>query len=105
MTLGERIALVREQRGWTREQLGEHSGLHPMHIGQIERDERRPRPKTLAAISSALKVSSEFLLTGRDSTLDAEVIDYVGVMRLAKEHNIAPMRLQELILAALAIQT
>ncbi|MFF3924003.1 helix-turn-helix domain-containing protein [Paenibacillus lactis] len=34
---GQRIRTLREQYGWTQEQLAERADLHPNYIGQIER--------------------------------------------------------------------
>ncbi|MED4599687.1 helix-turn-helix transcriptional regulator [Paenibacillus validus] len=36
-SLGQRIRTLREQYGWTQEQLAERADLHPNYIGQIER--------------------------------------------------------------------
>lgn len=57
---------VREHRvrlGWTQEQLGERSGLHPSYIGMIERHARKVSLLTVQRLAEALEVKISELLT------------------------------------------
>jgi transcriptional regulator with XRE-family HTH domain len=56
MTLGHRVQELREQRGWSREQLGVFAGLSASTIGRIENDKIRPRPATIIVLAQALGI-------------------------------------------------
>jgi len=54
--VGVQVRARREQLGWTQEELGEASGLHPSFIGQIERGVKKASLNTLDALARALRV-------------------------------------------------
>jgi len=39
---GERIKILRKERGWSQEKLADKTGFHRTYIGMIERGERNP---------------------------------------------------------------
>jgi transcriptional regulator with XRE-family HTH domain len=55
--LGKRITQLRKSRGWTQEELAEHSGLHRTYISSLERGHRNPTITSLRAIASAIGIS------------------------------------------------
>ena len=57
---GKCIRSFRQQKGWSQEKLAECSGVHPTHIGLIERGKRNPSIDVADAIANALgqKLSS-----------------------------------------------
>jgi transcriptional regulator with XRE-family HTH domain len=58
--------LLRVQRKFSQEELAARAGLHRTYIGGIERGERNPTVKNLAAIALALSVSISALCEGID---------------------------------------
>lgn len=62
--LGNRIAIVRRERGVTQEQLAEQTGFTVITIGYIEQGRRSPRVATLFKIAECLKVPIEELFKG-----------------------------------------
>ena len=60
--IGAQVRARRECLGWTQEELGEASGLHPSFIGQIERGVKKSSLQTLARLSAALGVGMGELL-------------------------------------------
>lgn len=64
--LGERIRIIRKEKGISQEVLGEICGLHTNHIGAIERGEKN------LTLESILKVAN-----GLDVTLD-ELFRYIN---------------------------
>lgn len=54
---GERIRELRLARGLSQEKLAFKSGMHRTYLGSIERGERNPSLKNIAAIAEALGVS------------------------------------------------
>jgi transcriptional regulator with XRE-family HTH domain len=60
--LGERIRQLRKKRGWRQIDLAEQSGIHEVHISDLERGAREVGLRHLAALSAAFEISlSEFL--------------------------------------------
>lgn len=64
--LGERIRKLRKQKGWRQIDLAQHSGVHEVHISDLERGAREVGLKTLLAIARALEVKLSDLLLGLD---------------------------------------
>jgi transcriptional regulator with XRE-family HTH domain len=60
--LGERIRQLRKKRGWRQIDLAEQSGIHEVHISDLERGAREVGLRHLAALAAAFEMSlSEFL--------------------------------------------
>ncbi len=62
--LGERIRELRKQRRWRQIDLAEQSGVHEVHISDLERGAREAGIKTLAEIAQALDTDVSSLLKG-----------------------------------------
>ena len=54
--LGLKIRLLRRDRGWSQEALGQHSDLSGKFIGEVERGEKSISVDSLYRVSVALKV-------------------------------------------------
>jgi transcriptional regulator with XRE-family HTH domain len=65
--LGRRIRALRAQHPLSQEELAERAGLHRTYVGGIERGERNPTVRNLAAVAHALGISLSELLEGVDS--------------------------------------
>jgi transcriptional regulator with XRE-family HTH domain len=61
MGIGERVRLLRKQKGLTQAQLADASGLSRTGLGDIERGKRVPMYDTLAKLSKGLGVSVALL--------------------------------------------
>lgn len=62
---GERVRELRQAKSLSQEELAFKAGVHRTYLGGIERGERNPSLKNIAAIAEALSVSlSELLLLG-----------------------------------------
>lgn len=61
---GANVRAMRLARGWTQEDLAEHSGLAPVQISRIERGKREVRLTTLIRLVRALDVPPGDLLGG-----------------------------------------
>ena len=60
--LGRRVRALRNERGWTQEELAARAKKHPTYIGGIERGERNPTLTVLAGIARAFGISLAGLL-------------------------------------------
>jgi XRE family aerobic/anaerobic benzoate catabolism transcriptional regulator len=61
---GERIRKLRRARGWRQIDLAEQSGVHEVHISDLERGTREAGLRTLRKIALALDTSLSELLKG-----------------------------------------
>jgi transcriptional regulator with XRE-family HTH domain len=61
--VGERIRLLRQQRGISQEQLAFKAGITPSYLGQIERGEKSPTIDSLDKVATALNVTLEELFS------------------------------------------
>ena len=57
--VGERIRELRKAKGWRQIDLAQHSGVHEVHISDLERGTREAGLKTLFALAQALDVKME----------------------------------------------
>ena len=68
---GKRIRELRLARGLSQEKLAFKSGVHRTYLGSIERGERNPSLKNIAAIAEALGVSLSQFFSFEDRTSSA----------------------------------
>jgi transcriptional regulator with XRE-family HTH domain len=61
---GERIRKLRRAKGWRQIDLAEQSGVHEVHISDLERGTREPGLRILSKIASALETTLSELLKG-----------------------------------------
>ena len=61
---GQNVRAARLARGWTQEDLSEHSGLAVVQVSRVERGTREVRLTTLLRLVAALEVAPNELLEG-----------------------------------------
>ena len=66
--IGKRIVEKRLQLGWSQEILAELAGISSRTISTAELGQKGLRPENIIAISRALNMDIEFMLTGRHSS-------------------------------------
>ena len=64
MALGERIRKLRRAKNWRQIDLAEHSGVHEVHISDLERGSREAGLRTLSKIALALGTTLSEMLKG-----------------------------------------
>jgi transcriptional regulator with XRE-family HTH domain len=72
--VGERIKAVREESGWTQEQLAERANISKSFLSDVERGERDFTSEYLLRIANALGASTDFLLRGEETPRKREDI-------------------------------
>ena len=63
VAFGLAVRQLREERGISQEELGQLTGLHRNHVGQIERAELNPTLKSVELIARALTVEPSELIS------------------------------------------
>ena len=66
--LGERIASVRRARGFSQAELARRLKISASAMGMYEQGRREPSVQILVALARELDVTTDFLLTGCDTT-------------------------------------
>jgi transcriptional regulator with XRE-family HTH domain len=61
-TLGQRIARLRKEKGFTQVELAEKMGIIQVLISDYERDKLRPHPEVIIRFAQALNVTADELL-------------------------------------------
>lgn len=74
MSISERILNRRKELGLTQSELAKRAGLHPPAISQYESGNRNPSYEAIIKLSSALNVSTEYLMSGGERGQE-EILD------------------------------
>ena len=72
MEIGKRIKELREQQGLTQGELAEMVDVNRSSIGKFETNKNLPSLATTIKIAEALHCTTDYLLTGKGSTLHTE---------------------------------
>ena len=78
MSLGERVAYVRQERGMSQEDLCQVSGVSTQKISAIENGRGNTRTDTVVNLANGLQISTDYLLRGIPTTTD--ISDLEGIM-------------------------
>ena len=70
--IGNMIAMIRKEKGVTKTELAQITGINIGHLTHIEKGERNPSHKALSSICEALNIPFEELLHTYDKTLSVE---------------------------------
>lgn len=77
--IGERIAARRKQLGLTQEQTAEIAGLSHQFFSSVEGKRKNIRAENVVKLARALKVSTDYILTG--SVNDVDVNHVTSMLR------------------------
>ncbi len=74
--IGNMISRIRKEKGITKTELANQTGINIGHLTHIEKGERNPSHKALKAICLALDIPYQQLLYTYDKTLSDEQLEY-----------------------------
>jgi len=72
--IGERIKMVREELGWTQDELASKAKISKSFLSDVERGERDISSEYLLRIANALGASTDYLLRGEETPRKREQI-------------------------------
>ena len=70
--IGKRIQLRRKQQGYTQEQLAEMMNVSIQMVSNLERGNKAIRIDNLIHLSQILDISTDYILTGKETTEDIQ---------------------------------
>lgn len=74
-SLGARIAYLRAKGGMSQEELAKKLKIGKSTLGMYETDKREPSHETTTKIADEFNVTIDWLLTGRDKTMEGIILD------------------------------
>ena len=74
IAIGKRIQSRRKQLGYTQEQLAEMMNVSIQMVSNLERGNKAIRIDNLINLSRILDVSTDYILTGKETTEDIQVL-------------------------------
>lgn len=91
VAVGERIRMIRRERGMTTEALAEAADTSPQFIFKVERGEQQMTSGKFAKLTKALGVSSDYLLFGSDGRLGRTALaaEFLGAMNPVERDMLA----------------
>lgn len=96
-TLGQRIARLRKERGYTQVELAEKIGLTQGLISDYERDKVRPHPEMTIRFAQALEVTSDVILGLKASKSNGNKPS-LKILRRLKKIEALPLSQQKFLL-------
>ena len=86
---GERIQIMRNMRGYTREELAELAGISPKFLYEVESGKKGFSAAVLYHICKALDVDCDYILTGEsEKEYDKELIDVLELFEKDKSNHL-----------------
>lgn len=68
LSFAARLKHLRQQRGWSQQQLADFAGLSCQSVKSCEWERTEPKAHTLAALASALGTTMDALWTGQEQS-------------------------------------
>ena len=87
--IGSSIRRNRQEKGLTQEELAEKAGITPQTVSSAELGKKALRPENIIRISSALGISTDYLLLGEINACDHSTL-------ISKISNLSPIHYQHL---------
>jgi len=82
---GEQIRALREERGYTLQELAGRANLSLSYLSEIERDSKRPSLKTIDKLATALDVSKTQFIIGDVTDTSLSIGDKIRMLRAEKK--------------------
>lgn len=97
-TIGQRIARMRKERGYTQVELAEKTGIPQTLITDYERNKLRLHPEMVIRFAQALEVSSDEILGLNGSKKNGDAKISLRILRRVKRIEYLPLSQQKTLL-------
>jgi len=85
--IGKRIQSCRKRQGYTQEQLAEKMNVSIQMVSNLERGNKAIRIDNLIHLSQILNISTDYILTGKETSEDLDVLKSRIAQLSPKERN------------------
>ncbi len=100
-SLGQRLARLRKERGWTQKQIAERTGLIQELVSNYETDKLRLNADMILRFAEVLEVSTDELLRGSKSTGTAKKQPSIKLVRRMEQIEELPLYEQRALLTTI----
>ena len=100
-SLGQRLARLRKERGWTQKQIAERTGLIQELVSNYETDKLRLNADMILRFAEVYNVSADELLRGSKSTLAAKKQPSIKLVRRMEQIEGLPLYEQRALLTTI----
>ena len=97
-TVGQRLARLRKERGWTQVELSERLGIIQSLISDYERDRLRLNPAMVVRFATALEITTDELLQSKDTQTPLRRKPSLRVLRRLERIERLPLHQQNTLL-------
>lgn len=74
-SIGERVSYIRKKRGYTQYKLAELADISIQFLSDIENNKKSMTVKTLRQIADSLNISTDYIIYGREKSIENTTID------------------------------
>jgi transcriptional regulator with XRE-family HTH domain len=99
--LGQRLARLRKERGWTQKQIAERTGLIQELVSNYETDKLRLNADMILRFAEVFDVSADELLRGSKSTVAAKKQPSIKLVRRMEQIEALPLYEQRALLTTI----
>jgi transcriptional regulator with XRE-family HTH domain len=100
-SLGQRLARLRKQRGWTQKQIAQRTGLIQELVSNYETDKLRLNADMILRFAEVLEVSTDELLRGSKATAAAKKQPSIKLVRRMEQIEALPLYEQRALLTTI----
>ena len=100
-SLGQRLARLRKERGWTQKQIAERTGLIQELVSNYETDKLRLNADMILRFAEVFDFSADELLRGSKSTVQAKKQPSIKLVRRMEQIEALPLYQQRVLLSTI----
>ena len=99
--MGQRLARLRKERGWTQKQIAERTGLIQELVSNYETDKLRLNADMILRFAEVLDISADKLLRGSKNPVQAKKQPSIKIVRRMEQIEALPLYQQRVLLSTI----